>query len=101
MDEELAATIAGCTTAHRRLSETLASVDADVARRPSRLPDWTVGHVLTHLARNADSHVRMLQGALAGEAVEQYPGGYEQRSRDIDAGAGRDAADLRADVLAC
>ncbi|HEX2023492.1 MAG TPA: maleylpyruvate isomerase family mycothiol-dependent enzyme [Acidimicrobiales bacterium] len=98
MDEELAATITGCIAAHRRLDATIASIgDEDVAR-PSRLPGWTVGHVLTHLARNADSHVHMLEAAAAGRAVEQYPGGYEQRSGDIEAGATRSADQLRADV---
>ena len=38
--------------------------ELDVAA-PSRLPDWTVGHVLTHLARNADSIVRVLAGQRA------------------------------------
>ncbi len=52
---------------------------------------WTVGHVLTHLARNAESHVRMLEGATMGEALEQYAGGYDQRAADIEAGADRSA----------
>jgi len=42
--------------------------DADV-RRPSALPDWTVGHVLTHVARNADSHVRRTRAAQRHEVV--------------------------------
>lgn len=100
MDEELRATIAGCTGAHRRLEETLDSVDDDAVRRPSPLPGWSVAHVLTHLARNAESHVRMLDAAVAGEAVEQYPGGHDQRSRDIEVGARRAADELRADVRA-
>lgn len=100
MDEELAAAIAGCAGAHRRLEATLDAVDDDVARQSSRLPGWSVGHVLTHLARNAQSHVRMLEAALAGGAVEQYQGGHEQRSRDIDLGATRPATDLVADVRA-
>ena len=33
--------------------------DAD-ARGPSLLPGWTRGHVLTHLARNADGGTRLL-----------------------------------------
>lgn len=99
VDGELRATLDGCAAAHRRLEALVASVDDHVARRPSRLPDWTVGHVLTHLARNADSHVRMLDAALAGEAVEQYAGGWEQRTADIEAGAGRPADELRADVV--
>ena len=99
MDAEIEATVAGCTQAHRRLGETLESVDDDTVRRPSGLPGWTVAHVLAHLARNAESHVRMLEGALAGEAVEQYPGGPEQRSGDIEAGASLNAAELRSGVL--
>ena len=71
--------------------------DADV-RRPSRLPDWTVGHVLTHVARNADSHRRRADGAARGEVVEQYPGGFAGRAAEIEAGAGRPAAEMIADV---
>ncbi len=100
MEEELAATIAACTAAHRRLQATVASVDDEVVRRPTLLPGWTVGHVLTHLARNAESHAGMLDAALDDRAVEQYPGGHEQRGRDIEAGAGRTAEELRADVNA-
>lgn len=68
------------------------------ARAPSLLPDWTVGHVLTHLARNADSVTRRLEGAARGEVVDQYPGGYAGRTADIAGGAGRSAAELVADV---
>ncbi len=90
--------IAGGRGAHQRLFSTLDGLDDETARRPSRLSGWNVGHVLTHLARNADSHVRMLEGASRGEALEQYAGGYEQRAADIEAGAGRRADVLRADV---
>jgi maleylpyruvate isomerase len=91
--------IAGCAQAHRRLRVTLGQLDDDIARSPSRLPDWTIGHLLTHIARNADSHVRILEGALAGEEVEQYEGGAEQRQADIEAGAGRSAGELVDDVI--
>ncbi len=33
---------------------------------PSLLPGWTRGHVLTHIARNADSFVRVLEAARSG-----------------------------------
>jgi maleylpyruvate isomerase len=93
-----AADIEGGLAAHARLAVTLAGVsDADV-RRPSLLPGWTVGHVLSHLARNADSHVRMLEGAVRGEVADQYPGGDQQRDGDIEAGSGRPAAVLAGDV---
>jgi maleylpyruvate isomerase len=84
---------------HARLALTLSrTVEAD-ARRPSMLPGWTVGHVLTHLARNADSHVRMLEAAARGEVGDQYPGGNARRAADIEAGAGRSVAELVDDVL--
>ena len=68
------------------------------ARQPSLLPGWTVGHVLAHVARNADGMRNMVEGAAVGEVRAQYPGGAEQRSGDIEAGAGRPAAELVADV---
>jgi maleylpyruvate isomerase len=76
----------------------IADLTDDVARGPSRLPGWSVGHVLSHLARNADSVVWRLEGAALGELRDQYPGGLEQRGGDIDAGAGRPALELVADV---
>ncbi len=92
--------IAGASAAQARLLAHLADLtDADVARR-SLLPGWTVGHLLTHLARNADSHVRMLEGAAAGAEVEQYDGGAEARDAAIEAGASRTAAELVDDVRA-
>lgn len=71
--------------------------DADV-RTPSVLPGWTRGHVLTHIARNADGISATIEGAMRGEKVPRYPGGREGRKTDIEAGAGRGAADLLADV---
>ncbi len=73
--------------------------DADVTRMTA-LPGWTVGHVLTHLARNADGNRRMADGAGRGEVAEQYPHGAAGRAADIEAGAGRGAAELIADVRA-
>ena len=68
------------------------------ARLPSLLPDWTRGHLLTHIARNADSFVRVLEAARRGEVVTQYAGGFTSRNADIEAGAPRDWAALVADV---
>lgn len=84
---------------HLRLRPTLAGMAADDARRPSLLPGWTVGHVLTHLARNADSFVRLLEAAARGELADQYAGGNDQRAADIEAGAGRPLPELVEDVV--
>jgi maleylpyruvate isomerase len=90
--------VAGCVAAHAALGSSLDDISDDVARRPSHLPGWSVGHVLTHIARNADSVVWRLEGAARGEQRDQYPGGVEQRRDDIEAGAGRPASDLVLDV---
>lgn len=100
MTDRLGTMIRGCTAAHRRLEGTLRALDDAALRLPSELPGWTVGHVLTHLARNAESHLRILDAALEGRAVEQYPGGHEQRSADIEAGSSRSAVAIREDVTA-
>ena len=89
---ELDQGIAGAAGAHQRLLARLdAHPDFDQAQ-PSLLPDWTVGHVLTHIARNADSNIRMLDG------LDQYEGGVEGRRAEIEAGAGRPPGELIADV---
>lgn len=92
--------VEGCLAAQEALEADLVGLDDAGARRPSRLPGWSVGHVLTHLARNADSVVWRLEGAARGELRDQYPGGVEQRREEIEAGADRPANELVADVRA-
>jgi maleylpyruvate isomerase len=81
-----------------RFDAAIAGLTDDDVRTPSRLPGWTVGHVLAHVARNADSHLRRTHASIAGEVIDQYPGGFEGRAAEIDAGAHRPAAELIADV---
>jgi maleylpyruvate isomerase len=90
--------IGGAKAAHVALLTDLDGLDDATARGASLLPHWTRGHVLTHIARNADSNTGMFRAAQRGEVVAQYPGGLDQRERDIAAGAGRTAAELVADV---
>jgi maleylpyruvate isomerase len=90
--------VEGCVAAHAALGASLEDLSDAAARGPSRLPAWSVGHVLTHIARNADSVVWRLEGAAQGELRDQYPGGLEQRKDDIEAGAGRPASELVGDV---
>jgi maleylpyruvate isomerase len=96
--EQLAEAVNGAKSAQRRLLDDIADLTDDQARAASLLPDWSVGHVLTHVARNGDSFVRMMSAALRGEVLTQYDGGHERRAADIAAGAGRPAAELIADV---
>jgi len=98
LDTDPAAAIELCLAAHRRLLSEVEGITDEQARSPSRLPGWTIGHVLTHIARNADGHVGRLEGALRGEDVPRYPGGAAQREGDIEAGARRPPAELVADL---
>jgi maleylpyruvate isomerase len=71
-----------------RLLSTLGSLTDDAVRRPSLLPGWTIGHVLTHLARNADALVNLCDWARTGVRKPMYAS-VEAREADIEAGAGR------------
>jgi maleylpyruvate isomerase len=44
-----------CREAQARLMQQVAHLSDNGIRSPSLLPDWTLAHVLTHLARNADA----------------------------------------------
>jgi maleylpyruvate isomerase len=70
--------------------------DADV-RAASLCAGWTRGHVLTHLARNAEALTRVCAAVLTGEPDTMYDS-PEARDADIEAGAGRPAAELASDV---
>jgi maleylpyruvate isomerase len=80
-----------------RVLATAATLSDAQAREPSLLPGWTRGHVLTHIARNADGMVNLLRWARTGTQTPMYASA-ESRRADIEAGAGRPAADLAADV---
>ena len=84
----------GVSAANAVLLADIDNLDDAAARGASLLPHWTRGHVLTHLARSADSHTGIFLAARRGEVVAQYPGGAAQRAGDIEAGAGRPAAEL-------
>jgi maleylpyruvate isomerase len=87
-----------CRDAHHRLLRRLDGITDDTVVRPSRLPGWTVGHVVTHLARNADAHARRVAGALRGEDVPKYDRGATQRADEIEAGADRPPSVLLDDL---
>ncbi len=82
-----------------RLVSTAAALDDAGAAAPSLLPGWTRGHVLTHLARNADGMVLLVGWARDGRPRSMYPSA-ESRSADIEAGALRPASVLHDDVVA-
>jgi maleylpyruvate isomerase len=71
-------------------------LDDQAVREPSALPGWTRGHLLTHVARNADGLLNLLTWAATGDRHEMYPDG--NRDEEIEEGAGRTAAQLLADL---
>lgn len=101
LDAETEAAIRLCRAAHAGVLATVDGLTDEKARAPSRLPGWTVGHVITHIARNAEGHSVRTEGALRGEDLPRYPGGGRQRDADIAAGAGRPAHVLVSDLADC
>lgn len=78
----------------------LASVDKlsdDGVSEPSLLPGWTRGHVLAHVARNAEAMRNLATWARSGIETPAYPS-RERRDADIERDAARPAAEHRRDI---
>ncbi|GGX03450.1 maleylpyruvate isomerase family mycothiol-dependent enzyme [Streptomyces noursei] len=71
-----------------RLLVSLGKLDDDAVGEPSLLPGWTRGHVLAHLARNADALVNLLNWARTGVPTPMYASAAA-RDEDIERGADR------------
>ena len=94
---DLAAALSEVEKATEHLVDTAEGLaDADVAA-PSLLAGWTRGHLLTHVARNADGLINLLTWARTGVETPAYASDAA-RDADIEAGAGRSAAELLGDV---
>lgn len=96
-DADVTTVLAEVAASQRRLEQTVAGLDEAAVRAPSPLEGWTRGHVLTHIARNADSYWRLLEWARTGVEHPQYAG-VEAREAEIEEGADRSPAELAADV---
>jgi maleylpyruvate isomerase len=64
------------------------NLDDVAVHGPSRLTGWTRGHVVSHLARNADGLVNLLHWARTGIESPMYPSPAD-READIEEGAHR------------
>ncbi|MGW0559149.1 maleylpyruvate isomerase family mycothiol-dependent enzyme [Streptomyces sp. NPDC003016] len=74
-----------------RLLAATGKLDNAAVTQPSRLPGWTRGHVLAHVARNADALVNVLEGRpMYADA--------QVRDADIEQGAPRPLAAQLEDV---
>ncbi|MEU8570576.1 maleylpyruvate isomerase family mycothiol-dependent enzyme [Streptomyces pathocidini] len=83
--------LAAVREATGRLLTAVRKLDDAAVREPSRLPGWSRGHVLAHVARNADALVNVLTSARTGERIPMYVS-TEAREADIERGAGRPLA---------
>ena len=91
--------IAHLTEATTRVLQALADVPPETLRDPSLLPGWTVAHVVTHLARNADAQRNLLHWAATGVETPMYPS-PEAREEGIAAGVRREPAEIIDDLSA-
>ena len=100
-DTDVTALIRNLRDATDRLDDAIGgAVERDgvnTCSQPSLLPGWTVGHLVSHLARNADGLRRTLDAAAQGRIVQPYDS-PEARERDIENGARRDTATIVDDL---
>ena len=96
----LNAQVVGCAASHQRLLQALDGLTDEQCRQPSMLAGWSRGHVLSHLANNAYSHLRMFEAASRGEETEQYEGGKPTRDAQIEAWSSLSAHELIGHVRA-
>src|SRR6266700_5907816 len=83
--------------ATQRLLDTARIITDPDRRVPSQLPGWTRGHVLAHVARNADGMRNVLVGVRAGQDRPAYASAGE-REAAIEQDAGRRATEHAADL---
>ncbi len=80
-----------------RLVDTAAALANDAVLAPSLCEGWSRGHVLTHVARNADGLARVCRAVLDGTGETMYAAD-DVRDAEVVAGSRRSAAILAADV---
>jgi maleylpyruvate isomerase len=83
--------------ATQRLLHTVEGFTDDDISRPSSLPGWSRGHLLTHVAQSADAMRKLLVWARTGRPIPAYAS-QEARDAAIEAGAGRSASTLLAEL---
>ncbi|MEP6666956.1 MAG: maleylpyruvate isomerase family mycothiol-dependent enzyme [Nocardioidaceae bacterium] len=94
---DVSARIDALVASTESLLQSIKDLTDDRAREASLMPDWSRGHVLTHIARNADAMINLATWARTGTETLMYAS-REQRNTDIAAGSGRSAVELTEDV---
>ena len=88
---QVAREVEGCIKSQHRFVQWLDEQPQIGITQPSLLPGWSVGHLLTHLARNADSYVNLLHGRPQYESVAA-------RNSAIESGATRPWSEQVSDI---
>ncbi|MGQ0468105.1 MAG: maleylpyruvate isomerase family mycothiol-dependent enzyme [Sporichthyaceae bacterium] len=83
----------------QRVIDAVKRLDETALRAPSGLPDWSRGHVVTHIARNAEALVNLIMVAADGRPRPMYPS-QDARDEAIGAGSSRPGPELVADLVA-
>ncbi|MFE6893074.1 maleylpyruvate isomerase family mycothiol-dependent enzyme [Streptomyces sp. NPDC057694] len=89
--------LASVREATDRLLAAISTLDNAAVAEPSRLPGWSRGHVLAHLARNADALINVLGGrpmyvgaeARDADIERDAPRGLREQIEDVRASAER------------
>jgi len=79
------------------LVRTASGLDDDALRGASLCEGWTHGHVLTHIARNADALGNLVSWAITGSPRAMYAS-PEARDEDISIGSSRGAQVILSDL---
>ncbi|MGI8434154.1 MAG: maleylpyruvate isomerase family mycothiol-dependent enzyme [Nocardioidaceae bacterium] len=97
MSADVTASMAALAASTDSLQRSIGTLTDDQVQGPSLLPGWSRGHVLTHVARNADAMVNLATWARTGVETPMYPS-REHRDTTIAVQSGRPAAELVSDV---
>jgi len=79
------------------LVATAAGLDDESVRAASLCQGWTRGHVLSHIARNADALGNLVSWAITGTPIAMYAS-PQARDADIAAGSTRSAREILTDI---
>lgn len=99
MDDPVADALAALDASTQSLLRTVEAMSDDQVAEPSLLPAWTRGHVLTHIARNADAMVNLVTWARTGIETSMYPS-RDHRAAEIEAGSARPVGEHADDLAA-
>ena len=85
-------------SAEALVAKYISELSNDDVAADSLLPDWSRGHVISHLANNARGLSNLIEWALSGVQKDMYVS-VEQRGIDIEEGAKRPGKEIVADFL--